>query len=109
MGLFPRLAGAPVRSCYFGWILMTGDAHAQPEFPDPGRVATQSDFGRELTLLRLRAGHSVRDVARAAGLPVSSVGDYFAGRHLPSPGQAGVLPRVLAACDECDPVQADRW
>ena len=54
--------------------------------PDPGRVATQQDFGRELTLVRQQAGLTVREVARAAALPPSTVGDYFSGRHLPCPG-----------------------
>ncbi|MGE5137721.1 MAG: helix-turn-helix domain-containing protein, partial [Gemmatimonadota bacterium] len=65
--------------------------------PDPARVATQQDFGRELTLLRLRAGLSIQAVARAAGIPASTAGDYFSGRHLPPPTQPGLLPKILAA------------
>jgi len=34
---------------------------------DPERVATQQDFGYELTAVRARAGLTVRQVARAAG------------------------------------------
>jgi hypothetical protein len=49
------------------------------ESPDPGRIATQQDFGRELTALRTRARLTVRQVARATGLPVSTVADYFSG------------------------------
>jgi hypothetical protein len=45
--------------------------------PDPDRIATQQDFGRELSALKTRAGLTVRKVARATGLPVSTVGDYF--------------------------------
>ena len=37
--------------------------------PDPDRIVTPQDFGRELTLLRSRADLTVRQVARAAGLP----------------------------------------
>ena len=36
--------------------------------PDPDRIATQQDFGRELTAIRTRAGLTVRQVARAAEL-----------------------------------------
>jgi len=53
------------------------------EEPDPRRIASQPDFGRELTLVRQRAGLTVREVARAVGIPASTAGDYFAGRHLP--------------------------
>jgi transcriptional regulator with XRE-family HTH domain len=54
--------------------------------PDPDRIATQQDFGRELSALKTRAGLTVRKVARVTGLPVSTVGDYFSGRHLPTEG-----------------------
>jgi len=77
--------------------------------PDPDRIVTQQDFGRGLTLLRNRAGLTVRQVARAAGLPASTVGDYFSGRHLPATGQAGSLHRILAACGETDPAQLTSW
>jgi WD40 repeat protein len=53
--------------------------------PDPDRIMTPQDFGRELTLLRHDANRTVRQVAKAAGLPVSTVGDYF-GRPLTGPG-----------------------
>jgi WD40 repeat protein/transcriptional regulator with XRE-family HTH domain len=77
--------------------------------PDPDRIATQQDFGRALTLLRNRAGLTVRQVARASGLPASTVGDYFSGRHLPATGQAGSLHRILAACGESDPARLTAW
>src|ERR1700739_3506113 len=53
------------------------------EVPDPGRINSQKDFCRELTLARQQAGLTTRDVAKASGIPVSTVGDYFAARHLP--------------------------
>jgi WD40 repeat protein len=77
--------------------------------PMAGRIATQRDFGRELTLARQRAGLTVRQVARAAGLPASTVGDYFSGRHLPPPSQAGLLERVLRACGETDQSRVVDW
>ncbi len=77
------------------------------EAPDPDRIATQQDFGRELTVLRVRAGLTVRSVARAAGLPASTTGDYFAGRHLPSDPEQ--LLGILRACGQTDPAVLDRW
>jgi transcriptional regulator with XRE-family HTH domain len=87
---------------------------AQPAEPhgdaaDPASIATQPDFGRELTRARQRAGLTVREVARAANIPASTAGDYFAGRHLPPPSQPGLLPRILAACGETDPARLRDW
>jgi WD40 repeat protein len=76
-------------------------------FADPGRIATQADFGRELTALRERAGLKIREVARAARTPVSTTGDYFSGRHLPTDSQQ--LIRILAACGETDPGRVAEW
>ncbi len=77
--------------------------------PDPRRIAGQPDFGRELTLARQRAGLTVREVARAVGIPASTAGDYFAGRHLPPPSQPGLLPRILRVCGETDPARLSEW
>jgi WD40 repeat protein/transcriptional regulator with XRE-family HTH domain len=81
----------------------------QGEDPEPERVANQQDFGRELTLARQRAGLTVREVARAAGLPPSTAGDYFSGRHLPPPSQPALLPAILRACGETDPARIKGW
>jgi WD40 repeat protein/transcriptional regulator with XRE-family HTH domain len=78
-----------------------------PTAPDPERIATQQDFGRELAALRARAGLTVREAARAAGIPVSTTGDYFSGRHLPADRQQ--LARILRACGETDPARLARW
>ena len=85
------------------------DEPANPDIADPGRIATVQDFARELTLVRNRAGRTVREVARNAGLALSTTGDYFAGRHLPPPGTDGPLPKILAACGETDPEQVAAW
>ena len=77
--------------------------------PDPDRIATQQDFGQELAAVRRNAGLTVRQVARAAGLPVSTAGDYFSGRHLPPDGRAGQLVEILRACGETDPAVPARW
>ena len=77
--------------------------------PDPDRIATQQDFGRELTAVRVRAGLTVRQVARAAGLPVSTIGDYFSGRHLPAHTQPEPVLKILRACGEADPATLTQW
>ena len=79
------------------------------EGPDPGRITSQQDFGRELTLARQQAGLTIRDVAKASGIPVSTVGDYFAARHLPPARQPELLPSILAACQITEAEQVDRW
>jgi WD40 repeat protein/transcriptional regulator with XRE-family HTH domain len=76
---------------------------------DPARVRTAGDFGRELTLLRRAAGLTVRQLARRAGLPHSTAGDYVAGRHLPPPAQPVVLRRILRACGVTDEQELDSW
>ena len=62
-----------------------------PAFPDPGRIATQADFGRELTALRERARLKIREVARAAGTPVSTIRRLLL-RAPPADRQAAVDP-----------------
>ena len=76
---------------------------------DPGRIATQQDFGRELTNLRTLAGLTVRQVAQTAGLPISTTGDYFSGRHLPGSSQPEQLIRMLQACGVADEAEQAQW
>jgi len=76
---------------------------------DPERIATQQDFGRELTAVRSLAGLTVRQVARAAGLPISTTGDYFSGRHLPGNAQPEQLVRLLHTCGVTDAAEQTRW
>jgi WD40 repeat protein/transcriptional regulator with XRE-family HTH domain len=76
---------------------------------DPEQVATQQDFGRELTAARTSARLTVRQVARTAGLPISTAGDYFSGRHLPAYTQPEPLLKLLRACGVTDPEQLAGW
>jgi WD40 repeat protein/transcriptional regulator with XRE-family HTH domain len=82
---------------------------ADPEQADPDRISTQHDFGRELTRARLAAGLTVRQVAKRSGLAASTVGDYFAGRHLPPPSQPAALNAILAACGITGADRVGRW
>ena len=85
------------------------DINSDNLIADPDRIATQQDFGRELTAARLRAGRTVRQVARESGLPISTTGDYFSGRHLPGYAQRDQLVKILAACGETDPRRVAQW
>ena len=85
-------------------------AHGTPDAirPDPGRAASPEDLGRELTAARELAGLTIREAARAAGIPASTAGDYFAGRHLPSASQPQILIELLSACGIAGP-DAEPW
>jgi transcriptional regulator with XRE-family HTH domain len=79
------------------------------ELPDPGLAHTPEEFGRELTRARRRAGLTVRQVAKASGIPARTAGDYFTGRHLPPAGQPGQLLKILAACGISGSADTGRW
>jgi hypothetical protein len=65
--------------------------------PGPDRVSTRQDFARELTVLREQAGLTVRQVASKVGVQGvhSTIGDWFAGRGLPSITSRDLLVQVL--------------
>jgi len=88
---------------------VSDEGYRRDGVPDPGRVSTRQDFARELTLLRERAGLTVRDVAKAAGVPDSTVGGYFSGRHLPPVKPPGLLRNILDVCGVHDPAVIKEW
>ncbi|MEU7868977.1 helix-turn-helix domain-containing protein [Dactylosporangium sp. NPDC049140] len=71
-----------------------------PAVPDPRRVDDRAAFAEALTALRERAGLSVRQVAAKAGArtSLSTLGDWFSGRGLPSLHSQPLFVRVLEAC-----------
>jgi hypothetical protein len=76
-----------------------------PEAAPPGldRVGTCQDFARELTVLREQAGLTVRQVGQVASKvgvqgAHSTIGDWFAGRGLPSITSRDLLVQVLGVC-----------
>ena len=77
--------------------------------PDPGRISTRDDFGRELTLARDRAGLSVRDVARRVGIQHSTAGGYFSGRHLPALKPPTLLTDILLVCGVTEAGELAEW
>ncbi|MEV6153985.1 helix-turn-helix domain-containing protein [Nonomuraea sp. NPDC052129] len=90
---------------------MSESADADPGRSDPGRIATRQEFARELSSLRERAGLTVRQVAAKAGAygAHSTLGDWFAGRGLPSTSSRDLLVRVLEVCGVADPAEAGAW
>ncbi|MDQ3154558.1 MAG: helix-turn-helix domain-containing protein [Actinomycetota bacterium] len=74
-----------------------------------GAIHTRVEFACELTRVRERAGLTVRQVAKAVGLPFSTVGGYFSGRHLPPVHPRRVLPDILAVCEVTDPAEVELW
>ncbi|MFB7047490.1 tetratricopeptide repeat protein [Streptomyces microflavus] len=80
-----------------------------PTHPDPRRIATRKDFGRELTLVKDAVGLTVRRLAGELDVPPSTLGGYFAGTHLPSLQPHGLLPRLLRACGVVDREALEDW
>ncbi len=87
---------------------MTEDLAVRPT-GDPRQVSAPVEFAGALTQLRLRAGLSIRDVARATGIPSGTLGGYFSGRHLPPTTQPHLLEQVLVALRVRDPDEIEAW
>lgn len=60
-------------------------------------------------MLRSQSGLTVRDLARRINAPVATIGDYFAGRHLPGTRQLPLYRSLLDACGVSDGAQIDAW
>jgi predicted transcriptional regulator len=88
---------------------MTQEDLADDGCPDPRQIADRQDFASSLTILKEQAGLTVREIARAAGLPTATAGDYFSGRHLPQVKLVGMFTRMLAACGVIDPEAIRQW
>ena len=76
---------------------------------DPRRVRTREELAHELTLLRERAGLTVRDVAKAIRVPYTTVGGYFSGRYLPGLKPPGQFRSLLEACGEVEATAIEEW
>ncbi|MFF5206095.1 helix-turn-helix domain-containing protein [Streptosporangium sp. NPDC000396] len=77
----------------------------------PSAIRTRDDFARRLSALRDREGLTVRQVAALAGSPGahSTIGDWFAGRGLPSLALRDLFTRVLKVCGTDDPELVEEW
>src|SRR5262245_46512284 len=76
---------------------------------DPTLIRTREDFARMLTAVRVRAGYTVRDLAKAVDIPFTTLGGYLRGRHLPTVRSADLLPKILRACEISRPDEIARW
>jgi WD40 repeat protein/transcriptional regulator with XRE-family HTH domain len=63
----------------------------------PTAVYDGRDFAIALAQLRASAGFSIRDLAKATGIPSATLGGYFSGRHLPSRSADSLIP-ILRLC-----------
>lgn len=79
---------------------MSLEPPSTPAEPDPHRIATPQDFGRELTAAKNRANLTIRQIARASGVPVSTVHDYLRGSHLPMASHVEPVLKVLSVVGE---------
>jgi WD40 repeat protein len=83
--------------------------------PDPRSIAVPADFAVALTILRNRAGLSIRELAKrldresADSVPYSTLGGWFSGSHLPTPKLVALLPTLLRLCGEDNPREAGEW
>jgi len=75
----------------------------------PEGVRSPHEFAVLLTKVRERAALTVRQVARAAGVPSATAGGYFSGRHLPPVNRPEVLTSILRACGVTDEDVLDAW
>lgn len=75
----------------------------------PRDIETRQDLAHELSELRLRAGLTVRELARRLDVPTATIGDYFSGRHIPSTAQLELFRSLLVACGIADPAELSKW
>jgi len=73
------------------------------------RIDSREEFARQLTIARERVGLTVREVAKTAGIPGSTAGGFFSGRHVPALRPPDVLIRILAACGICGVDDVGQW
>lgn len=82
---------------------------SSPKPFDLDAVHTTRQFGAHLTARRERAGLSIRRIAEVVGVPRATVGDYCAGRALPSVAMTPVLLKILTVCGVFDPDEVEAW
>jgi transcriptional regulator with XRE-family HTH domain len=88
---------------------VAGDRSFRDGLADPDRISTRQEFAAALTVVRERAGLTVRDVARKVGVPPATIGGYFAGRHVPPLKPPDQLARILSVCGVDDVAQISKW
>ena len=72
-------------------------------------METRAQLSGALSALRQRSGYSVRELAGRLDIPVSTLGGYLTGRHLPSASQLMTYTALLRECGITDPAEIERW
>ncbi|MBF9131968.1 helix-turn-helix domain-containing protein [Plantactinospora sp. S1510] len=85
------------------------DFRPDPDQPNPAEIRTRAQFAEGLATLREQAGLTVRTVASRVGVGSATVGDWFAGRGLPSLSSRDALVRVLRTCKVADDALVGEW
>ena len=75
-----------------------GDGKKAKNLTVISEIQTTRQFGAALTEARERTGLSVRQVAQSVGVPRTTVGEYFAGRSVPTAATSRVLRKILVTC-----------
>ena len=83
----------------------------EPRTASPDHVQTRMQFADELTVLRTRAGLTVRNISTMVGgaQPHSTIGEWFAGRSVPSDASKALFVEVLRICGITDEDEIERW
>src|SRR5579875_11049 len=76
---------------------------------DPDGIQTRTELGAALTQLREHHGFTVRDLARRLDVSPGTLGDYFAGRHVPSIAQRPLVRRLLEHLRVTAEDDVERW
>jgi tetratricopeptide (TPR) repeat protein/transcriptional regulator with XRE-family HTH domain len=88
---------------------MSRETGCERQHIDPDKVRSQHDLALTLTILRKRAGLTVRELARQVRIPASTVGGYFSGSHLPRIRDMALILDVLRACGVTGPDELAEW
>lgn len=76
---------------------------------NPELVKDRAELAAALTRLRNRAGLSVREVAKQLNQPVSTIGGYLSGGHLPSISQTDLFRALLRTIGIEEDEQLEAW
>ncbi|WP_440104016.1 tetratricopeptide repeat protein [Streptosporangium sp. H16] len=75
----------------------------------PEEIVTRQDFCDALNQLKAAKSLTVREIAAASDIPVSTLGGYFAGTHLPAVKPPDLLLRLLRACGVLARDEVGQW
>lgn len=77
--------------------------------PEVAGLGDRVAFAEQLTLVRSRAGKSIRALARELDQPPATIGGYFSGQHLPGVAQTELFRELLRHMGIVDQDEIERW